>query len=120
MDASAACSVRPYAAQPRFSGAPRADEGANRRESPRGQEETGTPIADMAKKPDTTHPNAAAFPPGMSGPALRALAGAGIRSLSDVARRAESDLARLHGMGPKALGILKSALAARGTRPPRG
>jgi hypothetical protein len=70
----------------------------------------------MAK---STHPNAAEFPPGVSGPALRALHGAGIRSLADVARCSEKELAALHGMGPKALRILKTALKAerRNLRP---
>ena len=54
----------------------------------------------MAKKANATHPNADAFPPGISGPALRALAGAGIRSLAGMTRWTESDLAGLHGMGP--------------------
>lgn len=61
-----------------------------------------------------THPNAAAFPPGVSGPALRALKGAGIRSLVDLATWTEQELADLHGMGPKALGVLKAALEAQG------
>jgi hypothetical protein len=69
----------------------------------------------MPSNTDTTHPNRAAFPKGMSGPSLRALANAGIRSMDDVAQWREPDLARLHGMGPKALGILKAELAARGT-----
>jgi uncharacterized damage-inducible protein DinB len=74
----------------------------------------------MSKKPEATHPNADAFPPGMPGPALRALAGAGIRSMSALARRTESELAALHGMGPKALALLKSALAADGRQFRRG
>ena len=67
--------------------------------------------------PDTaaTHPNRDAFPKGMSGPSLRALANAGIRSMTDVAHWREADLAQLHGMGPKALGVLRAALAAKGT-----
>jgi predicted flap endonuclease-1-like 5' DNA nuclease len=68
----------------------------------------------MARTTDATHPNRAAFPPGVSGPALRALQGAGVRSLADLARWTEADLAKLHGMGPKALGILRTALAASG------
>ena len=68
----------------------------------------------MARTTDTTHPNKAAFPPGVSGPALRALSSAGIRSLADLARWTESDLAALHGMGPKALGALRAALEASG------
>lgn len=63
---------------------------------------------------ESTHPNAAAFPSGVGGPALRALHTAGILSLSDVARRSEKELSALHGVGPKALRILKSALKAQG------
>jgi hypothetical protein len=74
---------------------------------------TGT---SMSKTPAATHPNADAFPPGIGGPALRALANAGIRSMSDLGRRSEAELAALHGMGPKALALLKSALAANGRR----
>ena len=68
----------------------------------------------MSKQSDVTHPNRSAFPPGMSGPSLRALSVAGVRSMSDVARWTRSDLARLHGMGPKALAVLERALAASG------
>jgi uncharacterized protein (DUF305 family) len=70
----------------------------------------------MAATNETTHPNKSAFPPGVSGPALRALNGAGIRSVADLSRWREADLAALHGMGPKALSILKEALAASGRR----
>ena len=68
----------------------------------------------MARTNETTHPNMAAFPPGVGGPALRALSAAGIRSVDDLARWTEADLARLHGMGPKALGALRGALEASG------
>lgn len=68
----------------------------------------------MTRAPDTTHPNQAAFPAGISGPALRALDAAGIGSLDALASWAERDLAALHGMGPKALGLLKAALEERG------
>jgi hypothetical protein len=68
----------------------------------------------MARTSDLTHPNKAAFPPGVGGPALRALSSAGIRSMADLARWTEADLARLHGMGPKALGALRSTLEASG------
>ena len=70
----------------------------------------------MAATNETTHPNKSAFPPGVSGPALRALNGAGIRSVADLSRWREADLAALHGMGPRALAILKAALAASGRR----
>lgn len=68
----------------------------------------------MAPSPESTHPNRAAFPPGVSGPALRALSGAGVRSLTDLTRWTEADLAALHGMGPKALRALRAALAESG------
>jgi len=60
----------------------------------------------MRPKPERTHPNAAAFPAGLSGPALRALAQAGIRSMTELADWTTTDLAALHGMGPKALALL--------------
>jgi predicted flap endonuclease-1-like 5' DNA nuclease len=54
------------------------------------------------------------LPAGIGKPALRALKGAGIRTLTQVARRSEAELASLHGVGPKALGILKRSLAQQG------
>lgn len=52
--------------------------------------------------------------PKIGAPATRALEGAGIRTLSQVALRRESELAALHGVGPKAIRLLKEALAAQG------
>jgi len=68
----------------------------------------------MARTTDTTHPNKAAFPSGVSGPALRALSAADIRSLADLTHWTKADLATLHGMGPKALDALRCALEASG------
>ena len=70
----------------------------------------------MTRATTTTHPNRAAFPPGISGPALRALQLAGIHTLDAVANWTKQDLAVLHGMGPKALAVLKTALAERKAR----
>lgn len=70
----------------------------------------------MATKPASTHPNAEAFPSGLSGPALRALAHASIRSMTQLAQRSESEVASLHGMGPKGVRLLKEALAQQGRR----
>jgi hypothetical protein len=70
----------------------------------------------MDRKSPATHPNAAAFPPGLFGPALRALAAAGILTMAQLSRHPETELAALHGMGPKALRILKAALARKGRR----
>ena len=57
------------------------------------------------------------WPPRAIGkPAGRALAGAKVMSLRDVATWSEVDLLALHGVGPKAIGILKEMLAAEGLR----
>jgi predicted RecB family nuclease len=50
----------------------------------------------------------------ISAPARRALEGAGLTTLKKLAKACEADVAELHGMGPKALGILKAALKAEG------
>ena len=52
--------------------------------------------------------------PRIGAPATRALAAAGYPELAQLAGVPEAELRRLHGMGPKALGILRDALAARG------
>jgi hypothetical protein len=54
------------------------------------------------------------FPKGVSRPAIRALASVGVTELDQLTRFTEAELKVLHGMGPKALGALKAALAARG------
>jgi hypothetical protein len=52
--------------------------------------------------------------PGIPKPALRALTNAGYQRLDQLTTVSEPQLRRLHGMGPKALDILREALAARG------
>jgi predicted flap endonuclease-1-like 5' DNA nuclease len=54
--------------------------------------------------------------PKIGAPATRALTAAGLTTLDKLARTKEADIAALHGMGPKALGILKEALKAQGKR----
>lgn len=54
------------------------------------------------------------FPNSIPQPALRALASIGITRLDQVTRFTEAQLLALHGMGPKALGIIKVELRARG------
>lgn len=53
-------------------------------------------------------------PEGLARPAQRALAAAGYTRLEQLTKVTEADLAALHGMGPKAIGQLREALAARG------
>lgn len=52
--------------------------------------------------------------PKIGAPATRALATAGYTSLRQLAGVPRSELKSLHGMGPKALGILEAALAEHG------
>ena len=54
------------------------------------------------------------IPPGIGRPALRALAAAGYTSLARLASASPDEIAGLHGIGPKALRILREALAGRG------
>ena len=52
--------------------------------------------------------------PPIGAPAIRALAGAGVTRLSQVTAHTEAELAALHGVGPKAIRLLRGALAQRG------
>lgn len=52
--------------------------------------------------------------PAIGRPATRALTTAGITSLDAVAARTEAELLELHGLGPRALRLLREALAAQG------
>lgn len=54
------------------------------------------------------------LPPTIGRPATRALAVIGVTRLSDVARLTERELLALHGVGPKAVRLLRAALEARG------
>ena len=55
-----------------------------------------------------------ALPGALAQPAQRALANAGYTRLEQLAGVSEAEIARLHGIGPKALGQLRQALAERG------
>lgn len=54
------------------------------------------------------------FPGGIARPALRALLAAKLTRLDQLTTVTENELAALHGMGPKAVTILRDALQARG------
>ena len=54
------------------------------------------------------------LPPGLGRPALRTLTTAGYTRLDVLTEITEADLQKLHGMGPKAIGLLRAELAARG------
>jgi hypothetical protein len=53
------------------------------------------------------------FPEKLSQPAQRALASAGFTRLEELTTVSEAELGKLHGMGPKAIRLLREALAAR-------
>jgi hypothetical protein len=52
--------------------------------------------------------------PRIGAPATRALAGAGYTELGQLAGVPAAELLRLHGMGPKAIRLIREALEARG------
>ncbi|MFS0700577.1 helix-hairpin-helix domain-containing protein [Cellulomonas sp. 179-A 4D5 NHS] len=52
--------------------------------------------------------------PRIGRPALGALAHVGITTLDEVARLSEAELLALHGVGPKAVRLLRESLAAEG------
>lgn len=54
------------------------------------------------------------LPAGIGKPALRALAAAGYTRLDQLAKVKESELVKLHGVGPKAIRVLRETLEASG------
>jgi len=54
------------------------------------------------------------LPVGLSAPALRALNGAGYVRLEQLTRVSEAELKKLHGLGPRGIDLLRSALDAKG------
>ena len=52
--------------------------------------------------------------PRIGAPATRALALVGVTRLEHVTRWNEADLLKLHGVGPKAIRVLREVLAERG------
>lgn len=54
------------------------------------------------------------LPAKLSNPARRALASVGCTRLEQVAKLTEREVAKLHGMGPSGIKLLKQALTAQG------
>jgi hypothetical protein len=75
---------------------------------PRGRKEEK---ASKMKQSDQGESN---LPRGLSQPARRALVGAGYLRLEQLTEISEDEVKRLHGMGPKAIDLLRSALATLG------
>lgn len=59
-------------------------------------------------------PTTYGFPRGLSQPAIRALLAADITTLEQVAAAGARHILKLHGVGPKAIPMLRQALAERG------
>jgi hypothetical protein len=59
------------------------------------------------------------LPRGIGAPATRALTAAGLTSLEQLAGASSTELLALHGVGPRAIGILTEALDAAGLAPLR-
>lgn len=68
----------------------------------------------MTKAASKANASGELWPVGVSKPAQRALASAGYSSVDQLANAREADLAALHGMGPKALEILRESLKRQG------
>ena len=64
----------------------------------------------MTKKPQPI----SSLRPGLSQPAIRALAGAGYTRLDQLAKASQAELLKLHGFGPKGIRIIREALEERG------
>ena len=60
------------------------------------------------------------LPPGLSRPAQRALTNAGYRRLEQLTSVSQAEVEGLHGVGPKALALLRRALVANGLSFPDG
>ncbi len=54
------------------------------------------------------------FPKGIGRPATGALLAAGYTRLEDLTMVREGDIKQLHGVGPKAINVLREALAEKG------
>ena len=54
------------------------------------------------------------LPKGLSNPALRALANAGLFTLEQVSTISEAELKNMHGIGPKAVELLRTTLETNG------
>ena len=73
--------------------------------------------ADLKRKVDADAASIRdSFPKGVSRPALRALHAAGYRNLRQLAKATEQQIADLHGMGPKAMHLLRAGLKANRLR----
>ena len=76
-----------------------------------------SPISEHDKPTASATLTAPDEPPRIGAPATRALADIGITRLSQATQHRAADLLKLHGMGPRAMAILRELLADRGLAP---
>jgi hypothetical protein len=60
------------------------------------------------------HTKESDLPAGLAKPAKRALEGAGYIRLEQFTKLSEAEVLQLHGMGPKAMKLIREALAEKG------
>jgi DNA-directed RNA polymerase alpha subunit len=65
-------------------------------------------------KGKSVHVSPKSLPSGLASPARRALAAAGITQLDQFAAISEAELLKLHGMGPKAVEIIRKSMQENG------
>jgi hypothetical protein len=58
--------------------------------------------------------NGSDLPEGLAAPARRALAQAGFIRIDQFTHLTEAEVSQLHGLGPKAIDLIRLALAAKG------
>ena len=63
---------------------------------------------------DSQPDSATTLPKGIGKPATRALAAVGVTRLDQITHFTESQLLAMHGVGPKAVGVIQAALASQG------
>ena len=80
--------------------------GEGLRPSPTLRKQKGSNMTDNQPESD--------FPRGIGQPATRALIGAGYLRLEQLTEVSEAELLRLHGVGPKAIRVLRETLGDKG------
>jgi uncharacterized protein YndB with AHSA1/START domain len=79
-----------------------------------GMEESMQRFAALLMRVKQQAADESSFPKGLSNPARRALAGAGIENIEQLAQLTEAEIKELHGIGPSAMDLLRSALVSKG------
>jgi uncharacterized protein YndB with AHSA1/START domain len=79
-----------------------------------GMEESMQRLAALLMRVKQQAANESSLPKALSNPARRALAGAGIENIEQLTQHTEAEIKELHGIGPSAMDLLRSALVSKG------